>query len=66
MRCHWNNCTNEATKTVYRPTTDEEREASMHSNEKGIGWVAFVEREVCDEHLKEAQKQYPYIKETLG
>jgi hypothetical protein len=41
-------------------TTDEEREQSTHRSEKGIGWTAMLEREVCDEHLEEAQKIYPH------
>ena len=48
-QCHFGGCTNEATKTVCRASA-EERKASEHRNEKGFGWVAFVEREVCDQH----------------
>jgi hypothetical protein len=59
-QCHWKDCTNPATKVVYRMTTDEEREQSTHRSEKGIGWTAMLEREVCDEHLEEAQKIYPH------
>jgi hypothetical protein len=60
-QCHWNYCTKAATKVIYRFTTEEERQQTMHRGEKGIGWTAILEREVCDEHLEPAQKEFPYI-----
>lgn len=60
-QCHWENCDKPATKVIYRQTTEEEREQSMHRNEKGIGWTAALEREICDEHLEAAQKEFPLI-----
>ena len=54
-KCQKPDCKKEATKTVYRLPTDEEREL--------MPFVAIAELDVCEEHLEAAQKMYPYVKD---
>ncbi len=58
-RCYL--CGKPATKVVVRQGTGEERKETIHRNEEGFAFVGLIKREVCDEHLKEAQKVYPEI-----
>jgi hypothetical protein len=59
--CRWNDCTNQATKVVYRMATEEEQKEGTTSNQRGMRIPALFETNVCDEHLEEAQKVYPHI-----
>ncbi len=62
-KCRWpdGSCPNEATKVVYRMTTEEERIASQVVTDYGSTWTGLLETSVCDDHLEEAQKVYPEI-----
>jgi len=63
-QCRWpdGSCTNEATKVVYRMTTNEEKDASRRDPSINVSTrVEALETNVCDEHLEEAQKVYPLI-----
>ncbi len=60
-KCEWNNCTNDADKVVYRMSTDEEREKSSIFSERGGSFTTMLEISVCNDHLEEAQKEYPHI-----
>ncbi len=62
-QCRWpdGSCPNQATKVVYRMTTEEEQNQSWKSSDRGASWGALVETNVCDKHLEEAQKVYPLI-----
>ena len=59
--CQWGHCTSTATKVVYRELTNDEKEASTERHRQGATWDQFAEIDVCDEHLKDAQVEYPHI-----
>jgi hypothetical protein len=61
MNCFFNECPNTATKLVYRLTTDEEKAASTIVNEFSKRYTEIVQIWICDVHLEEAQKVYPFI-----
>jgi hypothetical protein len=58
--CQIEGCKNEATITVTRSTTGEERNEHITEN-GGISWNYKVETYVCADHLELAQKEYPNI-----
>jgi len=59
-RCQFQGCDNDADKVVARPTTEEER--NMRRTDSGaLKWEFQVKTKVCNEHLAEAQKEYPYV-----
>jgi len=60
-RCQWNDCINDATKVVYRSATDDEYRRSLVVSERGASWTGMIHISVCEDHLNEAQKQYPWI-----
>lgn len=60
-KCQWGKCLNNAIKVVYRETTEEEKERTRVFNERGVSWAQLVELRVCDDHLQEAQNEYPFI-----
>ncbi len=58
--CLKNGCTAQATKTRARYTTDAERNEQVNE-EGGLSWNFIVEIYVCDEHLEEAEKEFPLV-----
>ena len=62
-KCRWpdDSCPNQATKVVYRMTSEKERKASEVVTDYGSSWTGLLETNVCDYHLEEAQKTYPEI-----
>ncbi|HVQ40358.1 MAG TPA: hypothetical protein VMS31_22645 [Pyrinomonadaceae bacterium] len=59
-KCQFQSCTNDAEKVLGRPTTDEEQ--NMRRTDSGaLKWEFQVKTQVCNEHLAEAQKEYPYV-----
>ncbi len=60
-RCQWDDCISDATKVVYRPATNDEQRKSTVITERGASWIGLIEISVCEAHLDEAQKEYPYI-----
>lgn len=60
-KCQWPNCTTNATKVLYRDTTDEEKDQTRVFTARGVSWAQFVEFRVCDDHLELAKFKYPYL-----
>lgn len=62
-KCRWpdGSCPNDATKVVYRMATEEEQETGRVDTIRGARVPMFLETNVCDDHLEEAQKVYPLI-----
>lgn len=56
-KCQWNDCTNNASKVVQRLATKQEQEEGTRMNERGFTVPMLVEKSVCDEHVKDAQKE---------
>lgn len=59
--CDWEECANDATKVVYRHATTDEQNERKVMHRQGASWDTFIYVNVCDEHLGDAQKEYPYI-----
>ena len=63
--CQFGDCRNKATKTVTRFFTEEEQAAGTADNWRGRRIPLSASLDVCDDHLKEAQKDYPIIEGDL-
>jgi hypothetical protein len=61
VRCQWSECSNTPTRVLYRQTTAEEREQTTVNTARGVSWAQFVELRVCEQHIKQAQAEYPHI-----
>jgi hypothetical protein len=64
-QCQFGDCRNEATKTVSRIFSEEEQAAGTADNWRGSRIPISASLNVCDDHLKEAQKEYPVIEGEL-
>ncbi len=58
-KCQWTECTNKTDKIIYRYATQEEQKARLIYNVSTR--TVLIEIGVCEQHLKEAQKEYPHI-----
>jgi hypothetical protein len=56
-KCQWGECTNHATKVVQRMATDREQREGSIMNERGVIVPMLVKKDVCDDHIKEAQHE---------
>ena len=61
VKCQWPGCANSATTVLYRQTTAEEREQTTVNTARAVSWAYLVEFRVCNDHVKQAQGEYPYI-----
>jgi len=61
VKCEWPGCTNDATKVLYRHTTEEERQETTSVNVRRYSWAFLVEFRVCDTHLEISKVEYPYV-----
>lgn len=59
-KCQIKECENEATVTLCRMTTDDERNEEVNE-EGGLSWNYKVEAFVCTDHLELGQKEYPHV-----
>ncbi len=55
-KCQWGECTDNATKVVQRMATDQEQKDGTIMNERGFIVPMLVEKSVCDDHVKDAQR----------
>jgi hypothetical protein len=60
-KCEWGDCRNFATKVLSRNATEEEISQSEVITKEGASWIGMVETSVCEDHLAEAQQEYPAI-----
>jgi hypothetical protein len=60
-KCQWPNCTNNATKMLYRETSEEERAETMVFTARGVSWAQFIEFKACDDHVEVAKLEYPHM-----
>jgi hypothetical protein len=59
-KCQWPNCDKDADKVLSRPPTDEEYEKSKVMHEQGVSWVGVITTAVCNDHLEEARRIFPF------
>lgn len=54
-KCKWGECPNEGTNQRYKLATEERTGKEIQMKGRFLHGI-----QVCDNHLKEAEKEYPY------